>query len=228
MVCVDGFILTHAYERVDIPTQEQVDAYLPPYQPRQALDPDEPVSIGAMVGPEAFFEVRYLQHARQLQALALIPGFAAEFKARFGRDSGGLIRTYRTDDAETIIVALGSINGTIKHVIDEMRQDGNKIGCLTICSFRPFPLEEVREALSGMSLKGYTVIAGLGGRAIGRRSLRELFEKAQRDELEQLNFLDLNWEIVNREIARARQQRRSGPIAENILRELGTVAAKTG
>ena len=65
MVCMDGFILTHAYERVDLPTQEQVDAYLPPYDPRQVLDPANPISIGAMVGPEAFMEVRYLAHAKQ-------------------------------------------------------------------------------------------------------------------------------------------------------------------
>src|SRR5881392_1172726 len=95
MVCVDGFILTHAYERIDIPTQEQVDAFLPPYEPRQILDPADPVSIGALVGPEAFTEVRYLSHHKQLRALALIPQLAAAFKKEFGRDSGGLIRTYR-------------------------------------------------------------------------------------------------------------------------------------
>src|SRR5450756_665038 len=79
MVCMDGFILTHAYERVDMPTQEQVDAFLPPYVPRQSLDPDDPVSIGAMVGPEAFEEVRYLAHLRQLDALERIPSLAAAF-----------------------------------------------------------------------------------------------------------------------------------------------------
>ena len=63
MVCMDGFVLTHAVERVDVPEQEQVDAFLPPYEPRQVLDPADPVSIGAMVGPEAFTEVRYLAHA---------------------------------------------------------------------------------------------------------------------------------------------------------------------
>ena len=67
MVCMDGFILTHAYERVDIPTQEQVDAFLPKYEPRQVLDPNDPVSIGAMVGPEAFTEVRYLEHEKHLR-----------------------------------------------------------------------------------------------------------------------------------------------------------------
>src|SRR5450432_4054445 len=106
MVCVDGFILTHAYDRVDIPDQQQVDSYLPPFEPVQMLDCSDPVSIGAMVGPEAFFEVRYLQHHKQQRALELIPQLAAEFKAQFGRDSGGLIRTYRCEDAETVVVAL--------------------------------------------------------------------------------------------------------------------------
>src|SRR4030095_5810729 len=100
MVCMDGFILTHAYDRVDMPTQGQVDAFLPPFEPRQILDPAEPVSIGAMVGPEAFTEVRYLAHHKQLRALSLIPRLAAEFKTEVGREAGGLVRTYRTDDAE--------------------------------------------------------------------------------------------------------------------------------
>src|SRR5450830_1833745 len=91
MVCVDGFILTHAYERIDIPSQEQVDAYLPPFEPRQVLDPRAPVSIGAMVGPDAFLEVRYLAHHRQMRALELIPQLSAEFKQQFGREAGGLI-----------------------------------------------------------------------------------------------------------------------------------------
>src|SRR5215216_635460 len=80
MVCMDGFILTHAYERVDVPAQAQVDAFLPPYEPRQVLDPAEPVSIGAMVGPEAFMEVRYLAHAKQTMALELVPQVAEEFE----------------------------------------------------------------------------------------------------------------------------------------------------
>src|ERR1700757_1738718 len=109
MVSMDGFLLTHASERADIPEQDQVDGFLPPYDPRQVLDPDDPVSIGAMVGPEAFTEVRYLAHARQNQALRLIPEIAAEFAAEFGRDSGGLVRPYLVEDAETVIIALGSV-----------------------------------------------------------------------------------------------------------------------
>ena len=249
MVCVDGFILTHAYDRVDIPTQEEVDAYLPAFEPVQMLDVADPVSIGAMVGPEAFFEVRYLQHHKQERALELIPELAEDFRRRFGRESGGLIRTYRCEDAQTIVVALGSVNGTLKDAVDEMRAKGTRVGSMSICSFRPFPLaavraalahaervvvlekclavgiggivsDGVRKALSGLALKGYTVIAGLGGRAITRSSLIDMLERAQRDELELLNFLDLRWDVVQRELERGQVKRRAGPIAENILRDL--------
>src|SRR6188508_926498 len=89
MVCMDGFILTHAYERIDIPSQEQIDDYLPPFEPKQLLDPADPITIGAMVGPEAFSEVRYLMHAKQMQALDAIPELATEFSQQFGRNSGG-------------------------------------------------------------------------------------------------------------------------------------------
>jgi pyruvate ferredoxin oxidoreductase alpha subunit len=257
MVCMDGFILTHAYERVDVPEQAEVDAYLPHYEPRQSLDPADPVSIGALVGPEAFTEVRYLAHHKQLRALGLIPQLAAEFKQRFGRDSGGLIRTYRADDAETIVVALGSVNGTVQEVVDEMRERGSKIGSVSLCAFRPFPLaavrdalqhakrvvvlekclavglggivsDGVRKALSGIVLNGYTVIAGLGGRAITRTSLTRLFEDAERDELEQVTFLDLNADVVSHELEREAGSRRTGPTAEAILRRIGTVASSIG
>jgi pyruvate ferredoxin oxidoreductase alpha subunit len=257
MVCMDGFVLTHAHERLEVPSQQQVDAFLPPYQPRQVLDPADPVSIGAMVGPEAFTEVRYLAHARQSQALELIPQVAEEFTAHFGRDSGGLVRSYRTDDAQTVVIALGSVLGTIEDVVDEMRADGTSIGALGITSFRPFPLEQVRKALdgadrvvvleralavgiggivaanvrmalSGVRLHGYTVIAGLGGRAITKASLRDLFTRAGRDELEPLTFLDLNTGLVQRELDRTAARRRSGPAAENMLRDLGAVAHKIG
>ena len=257
MVCMDGFILTHAHERLEIPTQAQVDRFLPPYEPRQVLDPADPVSIGAMVGPDAFTEVRYLAHARQNQALRLIPEVAAAFASEFGRDSGGLVRSYRVEDAETIVVALGSVLGTVKDTIDELRAAGMKIGALGITSFRPFPLEAVRAALrdaqrvvvleralavgiggivsanvrmalTHIQLNGYTVIAGLGGRPITKASLRDLFTRAAIDDLAPLTFLDLNTELVDRELARTGASRRSGPAAENILRDLGAVASGIG
>ena len=257
MVCMDGFVLTHAVERVDLPTQAQVDAFLPGYQPRQVLDPADPVSIGAMVGPEAFTEVRYLAHEKQMQALDLIPQIATEFANVFGRSSGGLLHRYRSDDADTIVVALGSVLGTIADTVDELRDEGMSIGALGITSFRPFPLDAVRAALanaqrvvvieralavgiggivsanvrmalSGIQLHGYTVIAGLGGRAITKASLRNLFADAMADTLEPLTFLDLNRSLVDGELARMRASRRSGPTAENILRHVGAVASRIG
>jgi len=255
MVCMDGFLLTHASERADLPDQAQVDAFLPRYEPRQVLDPAEPVSIGAMVGPEAFTEVRYLAYERMRQALGVIDATAAEFRAAFGRDSGGLVRPYLTEDAETIVVALGSVLGTIKDAVDELRAAGMKIGVLGITTFRPFPAEAVREALRTVrqrivvieralapgsggivtadirtALAGRltphisTVIAGLGGRAVTRKSLCALLQA----ELEPLTFLDLDTGLVDRELARMRAARRSGPSPENILRDLGITASRIG
>jgi pyruvate ferredoxin oxidoreductase alpha subunit len=257
MVCMDGFVLTHAYEAVDLPAQADVDAFLPPFDPRQVLDPDDPVTIGAMVGPEAFAEVRYLMHAKQMEALDLIPTIAGAFSQAFGRSSGGLVRAYRTSDAETVVVALGSVLGTIEDVVDELRDEGVKIGALGIKCFRPWPLDEVRAALGGASrvivlekafavglggvlgqnvrlaLSGlpadvHDVVAGLGGRAITKQSLHTLIADVLAGHVppDRLTFLDLDWQLVAREVERTRATRRSGPHAENILRDVGAVAAR--
>ncbi len=254
MVCMDGFILTHAYERIDLPSQEQVDEFLPAYEPRQVLDPDEPVTIGAMVGPEAFTEVKYLAHVKQLQALETIPELSGELGDVLGRQQDGLLRGYRCEEAETIVVALGSVLGTIEDAVDELRDRGVKVGAVGVKAFRPFPLAAVREALAGAArvvviekalalgvggilsenvqtalphgaARVHTVIAGLGGRPITTASLVGLLEDAFEERLEQMSFLDLNVELVERELERTRATRRSGPPAENMLRDIGTVAA---
>ena len=247
MVCMDGFILTHAVEVVDIPEEAKIRAFLPPFEPRQVLDPNHPLSFGAMVGPEAYTEVRYLAHHRQMQALDLIPQVQEEWKELFGRDSGGLVKPYRMEDADTVIVALGSVLGTIKDVVDERREQGEKIGVLGIVSFRPFPTEALREALAGISrvivvekafsvgiggivgahlrpalpdgdVSFFEVIAGLGGRPITKRSLHKMIDQAARDDLEPLTFLDLDQELVDKELAREAESRQSGPAAENLVR----------
>jgi pyruvate ferredoxin oxidoreductase alpha subunit len=205
MVCMDGFVLTHAVEAIDVPDQDGVDRFLPPFVPRQVLDPADPITIGAMVGPEAFSEVRYLAAAHQLLALDQVRDVSAEFERSFGRPSGGLVRRYRTHDADTIVVAMGSVLGAIEDVVDDLRDEGRAVGALAVNCFRPWPLDEVRDALSGastvivlerafavgsgailgadirLSVIGITdqvieVVAGLGGRPVTSASVRGLLD----------------------------------------------------
>jgi pyruvate ferredoxin oxidoreductase alpha subunit len=227
MVCMDGFVLTHAVERVDLPAQECVDGFLPPYRPRQVLDPARPVAIGAMVGPEAFTEVRYLAHVRTLRALERYPVLAGELGAVLGHGLPGLVDGYRLDGAQTVVVALGSVLGTLKDTVDGLRDDGLPVGVLGLTAYRPFPTAAVRAALAGarrvvvlerafaLGVGGivtadvqaaapntplWTVVAGLGGRPVTQASLRALLLDALADRLEPLTFLDLDTERVHREL----------------------------
>ena len=255
MVCMDGYILTHAFEPVDIPTQEEVDAFLPPYEPIQVLDPADPISIGAMVGPEAYAEVRYLAHHKHLRALEEIPQLQSEFQTHIGRESGGLLELYRTEKAETLIVALGSVNGTIKDAVDALQDEGLAVGSIKLTSYRPFPSKALKQAvgpakrvivvekdlsvgkggivsanvkmaLQGVPTNVMTVIAGLGGRAIPQQSIMSMVRQAGKEGLEEPHFLDLNWDVVNNEFVRQQAQRRSGPVPEHILREAGPFGVK--
>ena len=254
MVCMDGFILTHAYTRVDVPEGEAVDRFLPAFEPRQVLDPQAPVTMGAMVGPEAFAEVRFLAHYKQLEALDLIQDQAAEFQQIFGRDSGGLIKSFEAEGRKTVVVTMGSVAGSMKSVLAEMRAEGTSIGLLTIRSYRPFPSKALREALAGaervivfekslavgiggilagdvrMALAGlpiqvYSVVGGLGGRPITRANLRRMFDKGVRDEIEEPHFHDINMDVIRRELERLKTLQRPGPSAESILRDVGLAAS---
>jgi pyruvate ferredoxin oxidoreductase alpha subunit len=251
MVCVDGFILTHSIERVDMPEPEQVDQLVPPFEPRQVLDPDDPVSIGAMVGPEAFTEVRYLAQVRMHRAIEVIPELAERNAEVLGRPATGLLHPYRTEDADVVVVAMGSVLGTIKDVADDLREEAMRIGVLGISCFRPFPVEQVREALAeakrivvvekafsigyggilstdiamaftGQTVPIHTVVAGLGGRPVWAASLRKLFVEAHGGVLADTVYCDLNTGLVEAEIERMALRRRSGPPAENVLRDLAT------
>lgn len=249
MVCMDGFILTHAVEQVDVPEEEKVQRFLPPFEPRVLLDPENPISIGAMVGPEAFTEVKYLAHHKQMQALELIPQVQKEFQEIFGRDSGGLLHEYRSEDAETIILCLGSVTGTVRDVVDSRREAGEKIGVVSLVSFRPFPRVAVRRALKhartvvvlekafsvgigGIVASGvrtalmdyeidhYELIAGLGGRDITQESINRYLDEVKAGTMKRFKFLDLNRELVDRELERERQVRRSGSIPENMIKDV--------
>jgi pyruvate ferredoxin oxidoreductase alpha subunit len=227
MVCMDGFLLTHAVERVDVPESDQVDAFLPAFQPRQVLDPAHPVAIGAMVGPEAFTEVKYLQHRRTLAALEAIPTLASSLSAVLGRSVPALLSSYRIAGAETVIVALGSVFGTVQDTVDELRAEGVPVGAVGLTTFRPFPTLALRSALAqakrivvlerafGAGVGGivtadlraaiggiplWTVVAGLGGRPVTAASLRAMLADLDADRLESLSFLDLDRDRVAQEV----------------------------
>lgn len=247
MVCVDGFILTHAVEQVDVPTQKEVDAFLPKFEPIQELDYKNPITIGTLVGPDSFTEVRYMDHQKQLRAYDVINEVSAAFKKQFGREAGGMIRSYFANDAETIIVAMGSVIGTLKDMIDEKRAVGEKIGLISICSFRPFPEQDVARALANaahvivlekslasgqggvlaahvkLALKHTspvtTLIAGLGGRPIPKKSLSEFVEKIKTSDKGDLHFLDLNQEVVDQELAGLAAERKERASAKSNVKK---------
>jgi pyruvate ferredoxin oxidoreductase alpha subunit len=154
MVVMDGFVLTHGVETVDMPSQEQVDKYLPPYKAPYKLDVEKPMTLGPLVDPEYYMEARYALQKTLEEALVMIPKLTAEFSKQFGRSHNGLIEEYCTKDAERVIVAMGSVCGTIREVVDELRAKGKKVGLLKITCFRPFPAQAIYEALKGVPKVG--------------------------------------------------------------------------
>jgi len=170
MVCMDGFILTHGMESVDIPEQAKVDKFLPPYKALYKLDTSDPMSIGLLVGPDHYLETRFALQETLKDVLDLLPKISQEFRNAFGRDyKDCLVEEYCIKDAEKVIVAMGSVCGTIKEVVDALRKKGKKVGLLRIISYRPFPYARIYDALKNVkrvaildkavSLGGYAPIA---------------------------------------------------------------------
>lgn len=151
MVCMDGFILTHGIETVDMPSQEQVDKFLPAYDLPYRLDIDRPLSLGPLVDPEYYLETRYAIQKTHEKVLKELPKLCLEFSKVFGRTYPGLVEEYRTAGAERVIVAMGSVCGTIKDVVDELRAKGKKVGLLKVSCYRPFPAQAIYEALKGVA-----------------------------------------------------------------------------
>jgi pyruvate ferredoxin oxidoreductase alpha subunit len=153
----DGFILTHVQEPVDIPGDEETAEFLPPREPEYTLDPSDPKTLGAYARPEHWMETRYEVHRAHKATPPVIEAAVEEFADVFGRDYteyGGLIDTYRADDADHVLLALGSIAGTIREVVDEYRADGEAVGMVRPRVFRPFPAEALRDALAGKDAVG--------------------------------------------------------------------------
>jgi len=213
MVCLDGFILTHTVEPVEIPTQEQVDRFLPKYKPKYAfLDPNQPKSLGTFTDPDYYMETRYQLEEAMVNSIDVIEEVQNEFKEIFGREYG-LIEEYKCEDAEIIIVAMGSICSTVRVCIDDMRERGEKVGLLKIRTYRPFPQEQIQKALENAkkvavldkniafgvggalyndikaktNVEAYDFILGLGGRDITPKEIDEVVEKTKNP------TKDINW-----------------------------------
>ena len=152
MVCMDGFILTHGMETVDIPEQDKVNKFLPSYQALYKLDTNEPISMGLLADPDYYMETRFAIQETMKESLVYLSEISKEFLSVFGRDYKDLlVEEYQVKDAEKVIVAMGSVCGTIKEVIDEQRAKGKKVGLLRIITYRPFPYARVYEALKDVA-----------------------------------------------------------------------------
>ncbi len=147
MVNLDGFILTHTYEEVDIPTQEQADIFLPEYKTDNRLDFDNPKNMAFSAGPEHNYIFKYKEHIGMKNAVSVIEKAEEKFAEIFGRKYTGLIDTYKTEDADYIIITLGSIAGLCRETADKLRKNGIKAGVLRIRYMRPFPTEEIAGAV---------------------------------------------------------------------------------
>lgn len=154
-VCFDGFYLSHMSERVEIPEQSKVDEFLPKYVPEHIiLDPARPMAVDPLTNGYLLTEYRLKHMMGQQNALKLIEELDKEFGEKFGRSYGGAVEEYRCDDAEYVIVAMGSMVGVAKDRVDEARRNGIKVGLLKLRMIRPFPAERVAKVLAGKKAFG--------------------------------------------------------------------------
>lgn len=166
MVCLDGFILTHTVEPVDIPSHEDVDNFLPEYIPEHLyLDPERPMSIGTLADPEYYMEARYEMELAMQRSLKVIKRVNKEFAEIFGREYGS-VEEYYCEDAEIILITMGSLCSTIRDVVDELRANGEKVGMLKIRTYRPFPKEDIYNAIkhaNKVAVLDKNITFGVGG-----------------------------------------------------------------
>ena len=148
MVVLDAFFLSHTYEPVDVPTQEEADRFLPPYEARFELDPKNPCTFGPLVPPAVYMEMRHDMAAAMDTALTNFARIEDDYERIFGRRYGA-VEAIACDDAEIVFVTSGTITSTARLVLQNLRSRGEKLGILKIKLFRPFPVEEIRKAFKG-------------------------------------------------------------------------------
>lgn len=206
MVNLDGFILTHTYESVEVPAQDDIDRFLPEFDLKQKMDLNNPKNLFFTSAPQHNIGFKYQQHKALLDSKEIIKQVDSRYKETIGRGYGGLVDAYLCEEAEHIIVTLGSITGLVRDVVDELRAEGKKVGVLKIRYMRPFPEEEIREytksakaiavlekdisfgyqgtvytnvlaALVDKNIISLNYIAGLGGRDIKKSEIEQIFEE---------------------------------------------------
>ncbi|WP_456481758.1 pyruvate synthase subunit PorA [Methanopyrus sp.] len=208
MVCLDGFTLSHTLEPVELPDEDEVRSFVGEYEPTHCyLDPEDPMTLGPVGGPDSYMEFKKMQHDAMERARKVIEEVNKEFSDEFGRSYGdGLIEEYNTEDADYVIIAMGSVCGTIKHVIDKERPD---VGLVRVKAYRPFPGDRIAEVIQDKEgvvtidrahsygampplwtdVKAHTpdvdvssTIAGLGGRDIRPQDVLEIIKVAEEGE----------------------------------------------
>jgi pyruvate/2-oxoacid:ferredoxin oxidoreductase alpha subunit len=208
MLSYDAFFLSHTSEIVDVPEIEQVDEFLPAYQPEFMLDVDNPRTFGGIIATDYYFEERYVMQRDAMEALDYYQQVCEEFNDIFGRQYD-LIEEYRTDDAEVIVVTGGTLTSVTRMAVDSMQEKGKKVGLMKLRMFRPVPAEQWRKVLGSAEkvviidrnlspgLGGvfaseiqsalyplesrpiaYSVIAGLGGRDVTMEDVEEIINYA--------------------------------------------------
>lgn len=211
MVCMDGWVISHSYEPVTVYPDEAVAEFAGSFAPVQKLDPSNPLTYGAYADQDVLMEYRYAMMVAQEKAKDKIRSVAKEYREVFGNFDGDLLDTHCTEDAEVVVVAMGSMVSTIRAAVDELRSEGRKVGLVKVRTFRPFPRNEiitacgkapvvavldkslsvnsggilateVKSAFYGGSSQPVIVpfIAGLGGKEVNRRVIKEIVDIASR------------------------------------------------
>lgn len=154
MVNLDGFILTHTYEEVDIPDKEQADKFLPEFETDNKLDLENPKNMAFSAGPDYNYIFKFKEHQAMLNAVSVIDESEKKFEEIFGRKYSGLIENYKTEDAEFILITIGSIAGLCRETADKLRAEGKKVGVVRLRYLRPFPNAELVESVKNAKAVG--------------------------------------------------------------------------
>jgi pyruvate ferredoxin oxidoreductase alpha subunit len=209
VVNLDGFILSHVIEPVEMPDQKTVDRFLPVFKPVLRLDPDQPVSIGAFGSPDVFIEVKKQVEEVLVDSQKVIAEVWQHFAKIFGRTYQA-IESYKTEGAETLLVTMGSITETAMSAVDDLREKGQKVGLIHIRLWRPFPFEEFFKSIRGakvLAVVDRALIPGGVGGPVGLEIKSALFEKKEKPYVAEfvagLGGRDLTVEVFAEMVAKA-------------------------